>query len=83
MGIVDKIKRLFNPCKHVMCLVWERDYEKHVLGKQPPPFLPLNGDRTVYVCNKCGYTEEGPFIPTEEHIWVDAHMISHFPEEGA
>lgn len=81
MSIIDKIRSILNPCSHTMCEVWKRDYEKHVLGKTPSPFVALNGERTVYVCNKCGHTEEGRFIETEEIAWVDAHCISHFPEK--
>lgn len=65
-------------CKHDWCLVWQRDYEQHVLGIKPSPFHNLSGEQTVYACNKCGATREGFFVKSEERAWTDNALISHF-----
>lgn len=81
MGFMSWLKR--KACKHYFATVWERDYEVHVLGEKPSPFRNLSGSPTVMVCVKCGATKPGPFIRTEEEIWADANIISHFPKDEA
>ena len=76
MGLKEWFKQ--KTCKHDIVLVWEEDYNVHILGKERSKFRNIQGSPTLNVCRKCGHVTDGPFIKCEEEAWADAHLVSRF-----